>query len=861
MLSIGKLTGPGSERYYTVSVASGREDYYAGKGEAPGYWIGGATDLLAETDRPVGEQELAAVMNNRAPSGGQQLRAAPTARSVCGFDLTFSAPKSVSVLFGIGDEHVARQTREAHDAAVADALGYLERRACWTRRGKGGRETVKGKGFIAAAFRHRTSRAGDPALHTHVVIGNLTQRDDGQWTALDARHLYRQMKTAGYLYQAALRGQLTERLGVQWTVVERGAADVLGVSREVIEHFSRRRAEILDHMLERGEHTARAAHVAALDTRRRKQRDVPVDRLREEWQARAAEHGLGPAELQATLDRLERFPQERIESARRSLGLELTTEHAAFDRRAVIQAHAELHRDGASVVSLEDEADGWLASPHAVQLETTRSPAWEPRHSTPEMLTLERELLDAAANAHGSATAIVPATMVDTVLQARGDLADEQAALVRAVTSSGDGIQLIRAAAGTGKTYALDAAREAWHAAGYEVRGAATSARAAAELRDHTGMPTTTIAGLRLDLRRGHNLDDRTVLVVDEAATVGTCALHEIARHTTEVGAKLVLAGDDKQLPEIAAGGAFTALAERLGATELHEVRRQRHEWDRKALASLRAGDIAEWADAYRENGRLIGGTDAETTRARLADDWYRATRAHPGQDALMIALRKTDVADLNQRARDRLDATGQLGGVELEVGGRRFAAGDRVIAGHNDRRLGLANGDRATVTDVDADRRSITVDRGGESIELSATYLDAGHLDHAYAITAHRAQGATVDRTFVLGSDELYREWGYTALTRHREEARFYVNLPLDQDTLPGLGIEDPGGEVQRPLGRSRSKTLALDTIPERGAPAIERRTSQALDDLLGPDREATIADELDHVGELADTSLDLGR
>ena len=180
-------------------------------------------------------------------------------------------------------------------------MGYLEREACWTRRGRAGAIRLPGRGFVAAAFRHRSSRAGDPLLHTHVVVANATQAADGRWTALDGRELYRHAKTAGYLYQAALRAELSQQLGLRWQAVERGAADVEGVPRRVIDHFSQRRAEILELMGARGETSARAAQVATLETRRGKQYGVPVDRLREQWRARAAEHGLDRLALRRLL--------------------------------------------------------------------------------------------------------------------------------------------------------------------------------------------------------------------------------------------------------------------------------------------------------------------------------------------------------------------------------------------------------------------------------------------------------------------------------------------------------------------------------------------------------------------------------
>ena len=169
-----------------------------------------------------------------------------------GFDLTFSAPKSVSVLFGIGDDELRAVLRDAHDGAVIDALGYLEREAAVTRRGPGGVHAIAGNGFVAAAFRHRTSRAGDPQLHTHVLVANLTLGADGRWSTLDGRRIYAHAKTAGYLYEARLRSLLTRELGVEWTPVRNGIADIAGVPPTVLRAFSRRRADIEAELERRG---------------------------------------------------------------------------------------------------------------------------------------------------------------------------------------------------------------------------------------------------------------------------------------------------------------------------------------------------------------------------------------------------------------------------------------------------------------------------------------------------------------------------------------------------------------------------------------------------------------------------------
>lgn len=274
MLSLGKIgAAPDAGRYYVRQVASGAEDYYAGDGEAPGQWVGsGSEDLGLRGQVP--EEGVTRLLAAQQPATGRQLRAALKPGSVAGFDLCFKAPKSVGLVFGIAEEDVSAQVRDGHEAAVREALAYLEREACIVRRGRGGAVQLQGRGFVAAAFRHRTSRAGDPLLHTHVVIANQAEGPDGRWTALFGRAIYAHAKTAGYIYQAALREELSDRLGVRWQPVRNGTADIEGVSRSAVEAFSQRRAEILATMDERGEHTARAAQIATLDTRRTKPHDV-----------------------------------------------------------------------------------------------------------------------------------------------------------------------------------------------------------------------------------------------------------------------------------------------------------------------------------------------------------------------------------------------------------------------------------------------------------------------------------------------------------------------------------------------------------------------------------------------------------
>src|SRR3954468_18882337 len=832
MLSLGKLAaGPDAGRYYEEAVARGREDYYAGEGEAPGQWIGagaGALGLLGAVD----DGQVGHLLAREDPASGVLLGRRITEGRVAGFDLTFKAPKSVGILFGIGEAEIARVLRECHEVAVDDAIGYLEREACRARRGKDGLVQVAGRGLVAAAFGHRTSRAGDPLLHTHVVVANRVQGPDGRWTALDARPIYRHGKTAGFVYQARLRQEVSERLGLEWGEVRKGAADLAGFSRELVEHFSQRRAEIVEELAQRGGSSLLAGPTAALATRKGKDYGVPIERLREEWRARAAEHGL---DRQRCAELLSAAPKQlALLRDAPDLG-ELLTGASTFTRRDVVQAVASAHRAGVAAAVLEAEVDALLASDDVVRIAV---PGDEPRYTTIDQVRLERELLDGARDRQDAGVGRARSDLTEDAIERRS-LSDEQAELVRALTSSGRGVEVIRAPAGAGKTFALEAAREAWARSGIEVEGCALSARAAAELREQAAIETTTIARLKRALDRGYRqtVPYCGVLVVDEAGMVGTRELAELARAAEERHTKLVLVGDDKQLPEIEAGGAFRVLAERCGALELREVRRQRERWDRDALSDLREGRVEEWARAYAQADRLVTAPTSRAVRDPIADDWGRSREGD--EEGVMVALRRRDVDDLNERARERMRDAGELRGKEIEHNDRDFAEGDRVVLGRNDRYLDVVNGDRGRVIEVTDTHVDVCLDRG-KHVRLPASYADEGGLDHGYAVTAHRAQGATVDRTFVLGSDELYREWGYTALSRHRDSASYYVTAPEPYLNRPAINPRDKEELVKtvvRTFEDSRKQEMAIEAL-ERDPRAVhalrelERQQQRARDD-----------------------------
>ena len=837
MLSVG-IVSTGGLGYYMESVGSGLDDYYARTG--PGRWTGaGAAQLGLIGNVEAGQVNLLGA--GRHPRSGEELGTRPG--KVTAFDLTFSAPKSVSLLAELPDPATRAQVAAAHRAAVEATLRLVETEGVLVgRRGHGGLRQVPTTGAVAAAFEHRTSRAGDPQLHTHLLVFNRARGVDGRWAGIDGRRLFAWAKTAGYVYQAALRAELTKRLEVQWRPVHHGTAELVGPTDAQLREFSTRRAQIEAALERAGATSAHSAQVATLATRPAKAEPVDADRQREQWRARAAAVGLDadrPAELGA-----EPGPQSvptgsPDELAARLAGPHGLTEHrSSFDRRDVIRAVAEAAGAGDTPDRLAAHADRLLEHPGFTPTGTSSRHAG-PLYSTVELIRIEKELLARAGRPTTGPVAVCPDRIIDAVIAARPTLSAEQQHMVRALCGSGDATAVVIGRAGTGKTFALDACRQAWADAGHPVTGAALAARTAAGLQAGTGIPSTTVDALLADIDRpgpAGGLPHRGVLVIDEAGMVGTRKLGHLLAAAERSRTRVVLVGDPRQLPEVEAGGAFAALAARQ-PIELTVNRRQEQAWERAALDDLRHGDVARAVTVYRDRQRITLTTDAETARDRLVGDWW-AARAELGADRVaMMALHQADVDDLNARARHLRRAAGELAGPQVETGGGRvFAVGDEVLALRNDRRLGLHNGTRATVVSLDPLTRHLEARTADDrTITIPAGYLDDGHLTHGYAVTAHKAQGLTTGRAFVLGSDRLYREAGYTALSRATQRTDLYQVQAAPPAWQPA---PTPDGDLTRVLSRSAAQSLASHPAPD----------AQAVTDRTGL-RDAALADPGPHL------------
>jgi conjugative relaxase-like TrwC/TraI family protein len=846
----------GRQDYYVREIAKDREEYLSGQGESPGQWLGGSAAALGQQGICSAE-EFQRVFAWRHPQTDQQLGRAPRSDAMPGWDLVLRPVKDVSVLYALGDDRTRRAARDAHQVGLQAAVTYLNGQV-GTRRGRGGAEHVGGEGLLAVGFTHRTSRAGDPLLHTHLIIVNRTLGPDGQWRTLDSRDLLAHRQAADAIYRTAYQTELSRSLGIRWAEPDRwGNRAIQGMPEGLVGAFSKRHEQITAELerLEREEgkgRTGRLVQYVAHSTRQPKTHDTP-ETLYGRWQQEARELGVDPERLVRQVTGREE-PQPALDGRMvgrvfdQLAGSDGLTEHAStFARHDVVVA---LGGQLAAVPpeELQGLAERFLAE-RAVSVMGEHA-VGERRYTTPELLKTEERLLAAATGRSGEQTATCSHAAVRAALAAHPTIGTEQAAMVRDVCQGSAGVQVVDGRPGTGKTFTLGVARHAWQLDGYRVVGTAPTGIAtmclgaegfedAATVDRLLGELNTTPAthrrtGQGRDDGDGPLLDARTVLVVDEAGMLGSRKLARLLDHAERAGAKVVVVGDDRQLASIEAGGGFRGLRLRLGASVLSENRRQQEPWERKALEAMRDGDVDQAVAAYRQHGRLVAAETPTQLKQALLTDWWQAFQRSvedPEHTVVILARLRAEVDQFNLACQQLRDHAGQLGRDRLQVGDRSVAVGDLVVCGKNAlRTLGVANATRGHITAIDPQQRAITLQlEDGKQVTLPRSYLDErpswwlrGNpdrrtLDLAYATTGHKAQGLTRERALVRVTGAEDANWLRVQASRAKQETRLYAVVAPEART-PELDAPDhPARSVDAQLAaglrRDGSQHLAVDT------------------------------------------------
>ena len=532
------------------------------------------------------------------------------------------------------------------------------------------------------------------------------------------------------------------------------------------------------------------------------------------------QHKIGPAAGRMAEDGLEsdrlsdhaRIARENGEKllAKPSVALAMITrEQATFTDRDLAR-FVHRHSDG------KDQFDRVMsavrASPELVPLGIDGR--GEARFTTRPMLAIEARLEQSAEALATTRDHGVGARLRDAAMAAsarRGlTLSAEQAQALEHVTGK-EGLASVVGYAGAGKSAMLGVAREGWEAEGYTVRGAALSGIAAENLEGGSGIASRTVASLEHQWEQGQGrLTGRDVLVIDEAEMIGSRQMERVLSHAREAGAKVVLVGDPEQLQAIEAGAAFRAIAERHGAVEITEVRRQREDWQRDATNDLATGRTGEALEAYDARDAVHAASTREQARRELVERWDRDRQAAPDAARIILTHTNTEVRELNELARSRLRDAGALGedvAVQVDRGERTFAPGDRVMFLKNERSLGVKNGTLGVLEQASPERLAVRLDDGRQ---VAFDLKDYAHLDHGYAATVHKAQGVTVGRAHVLATSGMDRHAAYVALSRHRDR----LDLHYARDDFANRDA------LVRTLSRDRAKDMAsdyADTFAER--------------------------------------------
>lgn len=897
-----RMSAGSGYQYLLRSVAAGDGDrslstpltrYYSEVGTPPGRWMGSGVRAFGDGQLAPGmtvtEDQLALLIGmGRDPITGVQLgRAFPTYKrladrigervaaldpemtqegcaaetsrieaeetalgmrhAVAGFDLTFSVPKSVSVLWGVADAATQARIVEAHHAAVADVLAFFEREAAATRAGISDRDgaiaQVSVAGVAAVAYDHFDSRAGDPQLHTHVVVSNkvLTQMD-GRWRSLDGRPVFASRTGLSEHYNALLADRLARDVGVEWETRQRGPErnprwEIVGVGDELISEFSSRTRDIelkkdeliAEYVAHHGRQPSAKVIVqlraeATLATRPPKEIRSLVD-LTATWRRRAAARlGSDPTTWASTLLgtggmplRIDDVPLGAVEaiaadvvaavSIKRSVwnhwNLMAEASKQTMDLRFATTGDREaaiaMVVDAAETKSVALTPPQLALSPACFRREDGTSvfrPRYSVKYSSTAIIEAEERLLG-RSEANGAPT-VRSAVTARVLAHSKGKLSAQQRTALESITTSGRRLDLLVGPAGAGKTTAMRALRSVWiteHGHG-SVIGLAPSAAAAQALADDLGIACDNTAKwlTEFDLERT-SLREGQLVIVDEATLASTATLDRITGIAESAGAKVLLVGDPYQLQSVEAGGAFSLLVDRrTDAPELTEIHRFANEWEKHASLALRRGEV-EIISTYARQKRIREGLTDE-----MLDQAYDAWRAdsQAGRASILVAESSHAVRALNERARaERLLLDGAVDGQEVELGdGSHASIGDVVITRRNDRTLRTSgggwvkNGDRWRIADIRRDG-SVVVDRldprrRGKTV-LPREYVGE-HLDLGYAVTAHRAQGVTVDTSHVVVTPTTTRENLYVSMSRGRESNIAYVALdqPDDIHTTP---------------------------------------------------------------------------
>lgn len=753
------------------------------------------------------------------PKTGEALCKGAGEKHVMGWDVTCSAPKTVSLAFAFSDSKTKQLILTAHQNATKKAMDYLESNAI-TRVGTNGVDRQKVKSLAISTYSHMSSREQDPQLHNHSIIYNVCERQDGSFGTIDSITFFNDKMVAGALYRSDLANSL-KAIGFDAVFDGKDNFFLKGFEEEELVHFSKRRQQILADLKDNGMTSAKASEIAALKTRKGKD-EPPYEELMDLWAQSGAHYGLNENRIETIRTFEQRECDEKLVILREDLINELTQSNSTFQERDIFKiilqrTVGKMSPDNAMLFGKQ------ILNDKTIVKELRKDKDGNLKYTTHEMFNIEKSVVEFAYFNKDKRNQTVSQTSIDNAvktveieMQKRNPLAKlnkEQVEAIQKITKDSGDMWNVEGWSGAGKTTMLQAVRIAYEnetkvtGRKYQLIGCALAGKAAQGLEKEAGIPSQTLDSLLMELDSGKKkLTADTVIVMDEAGMVsskhyGRLVTHmEKARNEDGNGPKLISVGDSKQLQPIEAGQLFKAINEFIGHSELSSINRQRFaDGDKKGevnevevsfVKDLANGKAEEAVNYLKQNDRyhVDEGTDKLITK--IAKDYLNDENDFKSK--LILAGTNLELLKINETIREELKATGYLQGKAVYIGDKEFMLNDRIVCMTNDKRNGIFNGTTGTIEDMFVDKHgdyTIRIKKDEDNKYVNINLSKYSDIESSYAISTHKSQGQTVNNTYVLCSENMTdKEWGYVAGSRHRNQCDLYATNYVDEILLERL-------------------------------------------------------------------------
>lgn len=790
MLKVMKIkSSNGVEKYLT----EGKEHYYSQGHEEKGIWVGGESFGYSGE---VQAGDLKNILEGRNKEGVLQGQVLEKRR--VGWDCTFSAPKSVSIVWAFSDEEEKKNICEAHDKAVLKALDYLKTSALdnAVRRGKGGLIKEPVKEIPMAIYKHFTSRENDMQIHSHVILPNLARRHDGSVGGMQPDQVFKRMQEIGAIYQAELGNNL-KKLGYA-VENDKNSIKMSNIPIEMENLFSKR-SQIISEKIQL-ENAVTGKHKDSIKklSRKNKTHTNPID-VHNNWknefdlngykieQIRSLKQKDKDFSIELDEDKKVKLKQEIIDKFVKNMSSTQSTFHENDLRREIAKL-GRAYFGADEIIELMDQAK---ASYHVLEL-------GHKIYTTQEIFDIEKSMNEKISLFNGMPTHSCSTESIHKALtNVDGDkiLSQEQVNMVKHIVNEGN-IKVVEGLPGTGKSFALARACDVFKENGYEVRGLAPTGKAAENLGD-LNISSITVDKFLYDLEKGRDqFQSNSVILIDEAAMLGSKKTSKLIDHMYGTGAKIILVGDSKQLQPLDAGGAFRMIKNKVGYVELKDIRRQNYEWQREAILDLRNGDTEKALKSYLSHNAIKVSENQENMIQNITNKYISDRKEFKNQSQLILCGTNYQVEKINDSIREELKkekALDSKNSFEIEVKNRNneksfkeFCVHDRIYFLQNSSKIDVKNGSLGEIKKITKNSKNeVILDvKLDNNKKIKVNTKEYNKIDHGYSCTVHKSQGSTVDRV-QIALDRMDNEMAGVALSRHRENAIIYTNKENHGDLI----------------------------------------------------------------------------